>query len=94
MRVRKWSSPDRRSASERGYGHAWQKLRAKALERDKGLCQQCLRDGRTVVAKDVDHIVPKHRGGTDDLGNLQSLCSPCHQAKTAREGKAARGSRG
>ncbi|MGE8539144.1 MAG: HNH endonuclease, partial [Acinetobacter sp.] len=26
-------------------------------------------------------------GGTDDPGNLQSLCAPCHREKTANEGK-------
>ena len=35
----------------------------------------------------VDHIVP-HRGDWArfiDRSNLQSLCKPCHDAKTARE---------
>jgi HNH endonuclease. len=39
------------------------------------------------VAKHVDHIIPKSQGGTDDDGNLQSLCAACHRAKTAREGR-------
>lgn len=89
--ARKWGVTNRLSASARGYGTAWQRLRAEILARDKGLCQMCLADGRAVVARDVDHIVPKHRGGSDEAGNLQSLCVPCHQAKTAREGQTARG---
>ncbi|EHS1339913.1 HNH endonuclease, partial [Escherichia coli] len=36
-------------------------------------------------AKTVDHIIPKAHGGTDADCNLQSLCWPCHKAKTARE---------
>ena len=30
-------------------------------------------------------------GGTDDLTNLVSTCKPCHNEKTAREARAARG---
>jgi len=29
--------------------------------------------------------VPLHKGGTDDLDNLQSLCHDCHAEKTATE---------
>jgi 5-methylcytosine-specific restriction enzyme A len=86
---RKWGATTRLSASDRGYGYAWQKLRAAILKRDKGLCQHCIKQGRSVVANEVDHIVPKHRGGTDDHANLQSLCIECHTAKTAREGQRA-----
>jgi len=34
-------------------------------------------------ATDVDHIVPKVHGGTDDTSNLQSLCAAHHRLKTA-----------
>ncbi|MCV5446250.1 HNH endonuclease, partial [Escherichia coli] len=52
---------------------------------DKGLCQLCLHAGVVGEAKTVDHIIPKAHGGTDADSNLQSLCWPCHKAKTARE---------
>ena len=90
MAPRKWGSTTRPSAAKRGYGYAWQVLRSDILKRDKRLCQQCIKAGRTVMATDVDHIVPKHRGGTDNPGNLQSLCGDCHRAKSAREGQKAR----
>ena len=32
-------------------------------------------------ALEVDHIVPKNHGGSDDLSNLQSLCFRCNAAK-------------
>lgn len=57
----------------------------RVLKRDKGLCQLCLRAGVVREAKTVDHIIPKAHGGTDADSNLQSLCWPCHKAKTARE---------
>jgi 5-methylcytosine-specific restriction endonuclease McrA len=34
---------------------------------------------------ECDHIVPLHRGGSNDPGNLQSLCKECHAIKTATE---------
>jgi 5-methylcytosine-specific restriction protein A len=37
-----------------------------------------------VPATEVDHLVARFRGG-QDVDNLQSLCHPCHVAKTARE---------
>jgi 5-methylcytosine-specific restriction protein A len=51
------------------------------------LCQPCLRDGRTSVGTQVDHIVPKSQGGSDDDGNLQCICSECHRVKSSRESK-------
>ena len=40
--------------------------------------------GRIVVVEQVDHIVPRAAGGTDEWSNLQSLCARCHARKTAR----------
>lgn len=74
----------RGSAHERGYGAAWRKLRARILKREP-LCRHCAARGVTTVATDVDHIIPKSQGGTDDESNLQPLCHACHSAKTARE---------
>ncbi|WP_247360100.1 HNH endonuclease signature motif containing protein [Ralstonia pseudosolanacearum] len=37
------------------------------------------------LATEVDHIVPKARGGTDDDDNLQAINVECHRAKTVRE---------
>ena len=75
----------RGSRHERGYGWEWEKLRAKILDRDEGLCQPCIEKGRTNLADQVDHRTPKSQGGTDDESNLQSICTPCHDEKTRRE---------
>lgn len=66
-------------------------MRAYILRRDSFLCQACLREGRATEATHVDHIKPKAKGGTDDEGNLQALCRPCHDAKTTREAAEAQG---
>lgn len=74
----------RGSSTARGYGYAWQQQRRAHLDREP-LCRVCLRSGVTTAATDVDHIVGKAKGGTDDETNLQSLCGPCHSRKTATE---------
>jgi 5-methylcytosine-specific restriction protein A len=49
------------------------------------LCVICVREGRTTVAVEVDHIVPLHKGGADDESNLAGICKSCHAAKTAAD---------
>lgn len=77
----------RGSRQSRGYGAEWERLRARILERDDGLCQPCLRAGRPTPGNQVDHVVPKSQGGTDDPANLQAICDACHREKTARESR-------
>ena len=69
----------RLSPSKRGYGTEWKKLRLMVLARSP-LCVRCQSPG-----KDVDHIMPKAKGGADTMANLQVLCHACHSKKTARE---------
>lgn len=82
-----WNKQPRRTGSttERGYGHAWRQLREKVLQRDNYLCVKHLERDEIAEATDVDHIVAKEHGGTDEMSNLQSLCSTCHKEKTAKE---------
>ena len=80
-----WAATSTQSTTERGYGWAWQQQRERILTRDNGLCCMCSKAGRVSLATDVDHIVNKAQGGSDDDANLQSLCRPCHKAKTAGE---------
>jgi 5-methylcytosine-specific restriction protein A len=68
----------RGSSSERGYGAEWRKLRAAILRRDPW-CTDCGQEKST----EVDHVVPKSEGGTDDPRNLRGMCKSCHSRKTA-----------
>ena len=64
----------------------YRRLRAIILATEP-LCRACLAAGVYVSATEVDHIKPRHRGGSvDDISNLQPLCEECHAAKTDREG--------
>lgn len=81
------------TASERGYGWQWQKLRDAVLAAEP-LCRQCQEEGRTTLAQEVDHIIPKSQGGTDDWENLAPICKQCHRKKSAREGAIAANQKG
>jgi 5-methylcytosine-specific restriction protein A len=86
-----------KTSAERGYGYAWQQTRKRILSRDAGLCQ-IKGPGCRYVAREVDHIVNKataraKRWADDQIeadSNLQSVCGPCHAAKSKSEGEAGR----
>lgn len=77
----------RTSRHERGYGTEWDKLRLFVLRRDGGLCRcaTCKASGRIRIASEVDHVVPRARGGSDAPDNLQAINAECHAAKTRRD---------
>jgi 5-methylcytosine-specific restriction endonuclease McrA len=59
-------------------------VRQYVFERDDFQCQNC---GRSTlhdptVKLNVDHIIAITKGGSDDLSNLQTLCSRCNQQKS------------
>lgn len=57
--------------------------------RDKGLCLHCKDNRKIKVADMVDHIIPIKVDPSLKLKleNLQSLCNPCHNRKTAEDKK-------
>jgi 5-methylcytosine-specific restriction protein A len=70
---------------ERKRGSAGVKDRERIRTRDCGLCQECRRNGKTVLGQDVDHTVPLWAGGTDEDRNKELLCADHHGEKSARE---------
>lgn len=94
----RFGDPQRGSRHERGYGAAWTRARELVLRRDNGLCVPCRKVGRISAARDVDHIVNKAQWkrqhgtlqGVDGESNLQAICRPCHESKTAQEAASAR----
>lgn len=88
-----WTKHQQRhgTTTERGYGYAWQKRRAEVLQRDNHLCQVCLAKGYFTPATEVDHVINKASGGTDDIENLQAICHVCHKSKTQTESHGGRG---
>jgi len=51
-------------------GKDWEARRQRVLEAAGYACVVC---GN--AATHVDHIIPKAKGGTDDINNLQAMCS-------------------
>jgi hypothetical protein len=50
------------------------------LERDNFRCQYCGKNGKD-VSLEVDHIIPKAEGWTDDFDNLITCCRECNIGK-------------
>ena len=73
------------TTTQRGYGAAWRKTRELVIRRDLGLCQPCQRNNRVTAFNAIDHIIPKAKGGSDDLNNLQCICNECHKHKTSSQ---------
>jgi len=79
-----------KTASQRGYGADWRRVRKAALMRDEYICQDCKEEGIYTRGEEVDHIIPKYLGGTNVLSNLRTLCKPHHKIKSLREARDAR----
>ena len=56
--------------------------RQKVYDKYNGHCAYC---GKAIAIKDmqVDHILPKRNGGTDDIDNLNPSCRLCNHYKRA-----------
>lgn len=48
------------------------------LRRDEYMCQYC---GKKSTQLTIDHIIPKHAGGTNDWLNVVAACPPCNRRK-------------
>jgi 5-methylcytosine-specific restriction endonuclease McrA len=59
----------------------WATVRKAVLARDGEVCSYC---GTTAGPFDVDHVVPRSRGGTNSADNLVVACAPCNRSKGAR----------
>jgi diadenosine tetraphosphate (Ap4A) HIT family hydrolase/5-methylcytosine-specific restriction endonuclease McrA len=64
--------------------------RYEVLKRARFRCELC-GVSADVRALEVDHIVPRNRGGTDDPDNLQALCYSCNATKRDRDATDFRG---
>ena len=68
---------DRPSAARRGYDRKWRRIRA-AFIKANPYCAVC-----GAPTEEVDHIIPRAVGGSNDWSNLQPLCKIHHSQKTA-----------
>lgn len=66
-------------ARQGGTSTQWRRARGMAFRVHGNACVQC-----GDKATEIDHIIEVDSGGTDDIENLQPLCSPCHRVKTSK----------
>jgi 5-methylcytosine-specific restriction endonuclease McrA len=57
--------------------------RRNLMLRDGYTCQYCARR-RPVRVLDIDHVLPRSRGGEDSWTNLVTACQPCNRRKGRR----------
>lgn len=55
----------------------WRKIREMVFKRDGRYCSNCMAEDNLTI----DHIVERHKGGTDELSNLRVLCNRCNLAR-------------
>lgn len=62
---------------------SWGRLRWWVMTRDGYRCGVCgvAASDRPGVRLEVDHLVPRSQGGTDDPSNLLTMCRDCNQGK-------------
>ena len=59
-------------------------IRWEVLKRSKGRCEVC-GISNDKKALEVDHIIPRANGGSDELHNLQALCYSCNSMKKNKD---------
>jgi ATP adenylyltransferase len=72
------------SHRRRSAGYVPGTLRYEVLKRARFRCELCGVSAEQ-RALEVDHILPRNRGGSDDLSNLQALCYSCNATKRDRD---------
>ena len=73
---------------QNGLAKGWDNRRHAILFRDDYICQYC---GKNIIKSnlvaEIDHIIPRSRGGKDNFKNLVTACRDCNQAKANKTAK-------
>lgn len=68
--------------SKRKRTHIPRGLRKEVFKRDNYTCVECGASKDDGATLHIDHKIPVSKGGTDELDNLQTLCSKCNLNKS------------
>lgn len=64
--------------------------RQRIIQKYKGLCQMCFKQTNTTNFKDypeLDHIIPRSLGGSNEEANLSLLCNSCNNKRSNKSGE-------
>jgi hypothetical protein len=67
------------------YKHVRAGLWWQVLARDNWTCLSCGRTAKDGITLEVDHILPRSKGGKDSIENLQTLCKKCNIGKSNKD---------
>ena len=83
--TQKLENPDIRGVDyQRGRMYGYADKKAYLLERERGCCIYCgVHAGKAKMQ--IDHVVPRSKGGTNSLNNLVLSCHECNQAKGSQD---------
>lgn len=76
-----WEAKQRFSARKHSGSESdtWRRLRIAVFQRDNFTCRYC---GDKPLHLECDHVIPRSRGGSDNLSNLVASCRPCNSLKS------------
>lgn len=60
-------------------------IRWQVFQRDNWTCVSCRRRGEDGIILQVDHILPRSKGGRDEISNYQTLCFDCNIGKSNKD---------
>ena len=60
-------------------------VRWQVFQRDNWKCVACGRSAEDGIILHVDHIMPRSKGGRDELDNYQTLCNVCNIGKSNKD---------
>lgn len=83
---KRYEKYDRDPEKSKRYGRSWKKIRERYVQLHP-FCEECLKRGVLVPVQEVHHIIPLTEGGTNEAGNLISLCKSCHSRIHAERGR-------
>ena len=59
-------------------------VRFAVFDRDNFTCRYCGRSTDDQITLEVDHVIPKSKGGGDEMENLVTSCCECNRGKSAK----------
>lgn len=76
-----WYAKNKDKVKQYSKQSGYYKLRFDVLNRDNFTCKYCGKSAPSVKLE-VDHIVPRSKGGKSTIENLTTSCSDCNQGKS------------